>query len=273
MPGKDLEDKFNRHEIKMNRVIKWLRTKLCWNGLTNELQVNQCLQLRVCWVGVGPVTPAVMATDIPRSHSSAQEAGIQAICNLESLSSISLSQLKVSRPHLYRCHNGRGPQAAVLSQTHNHQPTNSTYGQTERWQTDTTTTRTHSDTATSDFSAEIVGTLLFLKTLTWCDPILRFRTPADRNPREGRRGAKQTGRANSDYVIPRGRWKYCRPNKQTNGSNKINIIIQWSAFITNSFSVSLNMEPVNTHTQNHVLSLRLLHKHHSVCLFAHMLKA
>lgn len=90
------------------------------------LHAELCVYVCLRWAEAGLVTPAVMATDVPRSHSSTQKAGIQAICTLGSLSPISpalsFTLSKISPPHLYPCHNGCEPQAAELSQTHNHQP-------------------------------------------------------------------------------------------------------------------------------------------------------
>lgn len=88
--------------------------------------VYACVSMSL--VEAGLVTPAVMATDVPHPRSSTQEAGIQAICllNRPILPALSFYLSKISRPHLYPCHNGCGPQATELSQTHNHQPTNST---------------------------------------------------------------------------------------------------------------------------------------------------
>lgn len=51
---------------------------------------------------------AVLVTDGPHSHASAQEAGIQAICMLDSVSPLSSSPSDAS-PHLYPRHGDRGP--------------------------------------------------------------------------------------------------------------------------------------------------------------------
>lgn len=75
----DITVKLKQRDIQ---VSKHRNTLIC---------ISWIVLVRVLCEGGVLVTPAVMATDVPRSHSSAQEAGIQAICILDSRSPISLS--------------------------------------------------------------------------------------------------------------------------------------------------------------------------------------
>lgn len=76
-----------------------------------------------------------------------------------------LPQSKISRPHLHPCHNGRGPQAAELSQTHNHRPTNSTQTHKPLWQADKKSTNTRWVTHTNKHTLLSTGCCFYISYL------------------------------------------------------------------------------------------------------------